>query len=46
MSNQVLADDTRYARDRLSQIILENLDGWEDEYVQVRQNGFLEPADQ
>ena len=46
MSNQVLADDTRHARDRLSQIILENLDGWEDEYVQVRQNGFLEPADQ
>ena len=46
MSNQVLADDTRYARDRLSQIILENLDGWEDEYVQVRQNGFLKPADQ
>ena len=46
MSNQVLADDTRHARDRLSQIILENLDGWEDEYVQVRQNGFLKPADQ
>ena len=46
MSNKVLADDTRHARDRISQIILENLDGWEDEYVQVRQNGFLKPADQ
>lgn len=40
MSNQVLADETRYARYRLSELILENLDGWEDEYVQIRQDGF------
>ena len=39
MSNQILADDTRKARNRLSEIILENLDGWEEEYEQVRQDG-------
>ena len=42
MSDQVLADETRHARDILSKIILENLDGWEEEYEQVRQNGGLE----
>lgn len=39
MSNQVLADDTRKARKRLSDIILENLDGWGEEYEQIRQDG-------
>lgn len=43
MSNQVLADDTRRVREKLSRIILENLDGWEDEYAQVRQDGILKP---
>lgn len=32
MSNQLLADETRKARQKLSAIILNNLDGWEDEY--------------
>ena len=39
MSNQILGDDTRKARKRLSDIILENLDGWGDEYEQIRQDG-------
>ncbi len=39
MSNDVLADDTRKVRNQLSEMILENLDGWEDEYAQIRQNG-------
>lgn len=39
MSNNVLADETRRVRRQLSEMILENLDGWEDEYAQVRQNG-------
>ncbi len=38
MSNQILADDTRKARQRLSAIILENLNGWENEYEQIREN--------
>lgn len=42
MSNQVLADETREARHRLSQMILEKLDGWGEEYEQIRQNGQLE----
>ena len=36
MSNQLLADETRKARQKLSAIILNNLDGWEDEYEQIR----------
>ena len=36
MSNQILADETRKVRERLSQMILENLDGWGEEYEQVR----------
>jgi len=32
MSNQILADETRKVRERLSQLILENLDGWGEEY--------------
>lgn len=39
MSNQVLADDTRKARERMSRVILENLDGWGIEYEQIRQDG-------
>lgn len=38
MSNQVLADETRKVRQMLSDIILKNLDGWEPEYEQIRQN--------
>ena len=41
MSNQVLADDTRKVRKRLSDMILENLDGWGEEYEQIRQHGGL-----
>lgn len=36
MSNQILANDTRKARNRLSQMVLECLDGWEEEYEQIR----------
>ena len=46
MSNQILADETRKIRHRQSQIILENLDGWEEEYAKIRENDRLEPADQ
>ena len=42
MSAQTLADETRKARDILSKIILENLDGWEEEYEQIRQDGRVE----
>lgn len=38
MSNQRMADDTREYRNYLSQIILDNLDGWGEEYEQIRQN--------
>ena len=38
MSNQTLADETRAARNRISQKILECLDGWEEEYEQIRQD--------
>ena len=41
MSNQVLADDTCKVRKRLSDMILENLDGWGEEYEQIRQHGGL-----
>ena len=41
MSNQLLADETRKARQKLSAIILNNLDGWEDEYEQIRKDGRL-----
>lgn len=36
MSNQLLADETRKARDEMSRIILNNLEGWGDEYEQIR----------
>lgn len=38
MSNQTLADETRKVRDMLSEIILQNLDGWEEEYEQIRKD--------
>lgn len=38
MSNVVLADETREVRQLLSDIILQNLDGWEPEYEQIRQD--------
>lgn len=36
MSNQILADETRKAREEMSRIILNNLEGWGDEYEQIR----------
>ena len=42
MSNQILADETRKIRHLQSQIILENLDGWEDEYAKIREDDSLE----
>lgn len=41
ISDQLLADETRAARNRISQMILENLDGWEEEYEQIRYNDIL-----
>ena len=41
MSNQILADETRQARHNMSLKILECLDGWEEEYEQIRQNDRL-----
>lgn len=38
MGNQMLADETRKVRQMLSEIILQNLDGWEEEYEQIRQD--------
>lgn len=42
LSDQILADDTRRGRKKISDLILSCLDGWEDEYEQVRQNGSLQ----
>lgn len=36
MSNHRLAEDTRAVRERKAQIIAEHLDGWGEEYEQVR----------
>lgn len=36
MSHQLLADETRRAREAQTRILLENLQGWEDEYEQIR----------
>lgn len=38
MSNQTLADETRQARHQMSLKILKILDGWEEEYEQIRQD--------
>lgn len=43
MSNQILADETRRIRHWQSQVILENLDGWEEEYAKIREDDRLEP---
>lgn len=42
MSNQLLADETRRARHKLSELILANLDGWGEEYEQIRYDDSLE----
>ena len=42
MSNQLLADETRKIRRLLSQMILDNLDGWGEEYEQIRKDDNLE----
>ena len=42
MSNQILADETRAVRNKLSQIILDNLDGWGEEYEQIRYDDILQ----
>lgn len=36
MSNQILADETRRAREEQTRILLANLDGWGEEYEQIR----------
>lgn len=36
MSHQLLADETRRAREIQTRILLENLQGWGDEYEQIR----------
>lgn len=46
MSNQLLADETRRAREIQTRILLEHLEGWEDEYEQIRQDGGTEPGTQ
>ena len=35
---QSMADETREARNYMSNVILANLDGWGEEYEQIRQN--------
>lgn len=42
MSNQILADETRKVRNMISEMILENLDGWGEEYEQIRYDDSLE----
>lgn len=39
MSNQLLANETRRAREMQTRILLENLERWGDEYEQIRQDG-------
>lgn len=36
MSNQILADETRRAREEQTRILLASLDGWGEEYEQIR----------
>lgn len=38
MSNQLIADESRKIRAMLTNIIYDNLDGWGEEYEQIRQN--------
>lgn len=42
MSNQLMADETRAVRDLMTKIIYENIDGWGEEYEQIRQDAFCE----
>ena len=42
MSNQRMADETREVRNFMSQIILTSLDGWGEEYEQIRQDAGIE----
>lgn len=42
MSNQRMADETREVRNFMSQIILASLDGWGEEYEQIRQDAGIE----
>ena len=42
MSNQSMADETREVRNFMSQIILASLDGWGEEYEQIRQDAGIE----
>ncbi len=44
LSNQRLADETRGPRAMLSDMMLQCLEGWEEEYEQIRQNGRKEKA--
>lgn len=44
MSNQLVADETRAVRDMMTKIIYENLDGWSEEYEQIRHDGYREPT--
>ncbi len=44
MSNQIMADETRAVRDMMTKIIYENLDGWSEEYEQIRHDGYREPT--
>ena len=39
MSNQILADETRRAREAQTRIQLANLEGWGEDYEQIRQDG-------
>lgn len=41
MSNQVIADETRQARHKMSLKMLEFLDGWEDECEQIKYDDAL-----
>lgn len=38
MSNQILADETRRGREAQTRILLANLEGWGEEYEQIRQD--------
>lgn len=44
MSNQLMADETRAVRDMMTKIIYENLDGWSEEYEQIRHDDYREPT--
>lgn len=38
MSNQLMADETREARQKMSDIIMEKLEGWGEEYEKIRED--------